>query len=102
MSVIQSEEGNDIVQASTLDTFTSALSISPSAGIDPVMVHVLYGCSKDLGLSALRLGFLVTRNAMLKESCRRISTLPWVSSFSDKVFTAFMSDHDFASAYIQQ
>ncbi|KAJ6031929.1 hypothetical protein N7540_002661 [Penicillium herquei] len=88
-------------QVSTMESFTSALSIS-IAGIDPAMIHILYGCSKDFGLSALRLGFLITQNAILKESCRRISVSTWVTSFSDRVFTAFLNDRDFYSSYIQR
>ncbi|KAJ5725332.1 uncharacterized protein N7483_006689 [Penicillium malachiteum] len=88
-------------RASKMESFTSALSIG-IAGIDPTMVHVLYGCSKDFGLSALRLGFLITQNAILKESCRRISVSTWVTSFSDRIFTAFLHDRDFHSSYIRR
>ncbi|KAJ5703990.1 hypothetical protein N7493_011128 [Penicillium malachiteum] len=92
---------NGSTRESTMESFTSALSISIE-GIDTNMVHVLYGCSKDFGLSALRLGFLITQNVILKESCRRISVPTWVTTFSDRIFTAFLNDRDFHSSYIRQ
>ncbi|KAJ5614560.1 hypothetical protein N7528_008214 [Penicillium herquei] len=92
---------NSSNQESTMESFTSALSIDIE-GTDPRIIHVLYGCSKDFGLSALRLGFLITQNAIFKEACRRISVPTWVTTFSDRVFTAFLNDCDFYSSYIQQ
>jgi aspartate/methionine/tyrosine aminotransferase len=73
LSVISPSAGKRGGQTEVLDTFTSALSITKVAKCDPAMIHVLYGASKDFGLSALRLGFLVTQNPIVKESCRRIA-----------------------------
>ncbi|KAK9238447.1 hypothetical protein V1525DRAFT_387515 [Lipomyces kononenkoae] len=69
---------------------------------DSAMIHVLYGPSKDFGLNALRLGFLVTQNPMIKECWRRIAVSTWVTTFSDRVFTAFLNDDDFFSTHMQQ
>lgn len=56
-----------------MDGFTSALSIQYETGIDGRNIHILWGASKDFGLGGLRLGFLITRNDVLKEACRRLA-----------------------------
>jgi xeroderma pigmentosum group C-complementing protein len=43
--------------------FVSVLSIDPvPLGVDPALVHVLYGMSKDFAAAGLRLGCLVSQN----------------------------------------
>ncbi|KAI0867138.1 pyridoxal phosphate-dependent transferase [Xylaria cubensis] len=43
-------------------TFTSILSFDlERLGVDPARVHCIYGISKDLGSSGLRLGFFITQ-----------------------------------------
>jgi aspartate/methionine/tyrosine aminotransferase len=57
-----------------LDTFTSVLSIPDDVekNVRKENIHALYGASKDFGMGGLRLGFLVSRNEVLKETCRKI------------------------------
>lgn len=43
--------------------FVSVLSIDPvPLGVDPALIHVLYGMSKDFAAAGLRLGCLVSQN----------------------------------------
>lgn len=43
--------------------FVSVLSIDPvPLGVDPALVHVLYGMSKDFAAAGLRLGCLISQN----------------------------------------
>jgi 1-aminocyclopropane-1-carboxylate synthase len=43
--------------------FVSILSIDPaSVGVDPGLIHVLYGMSKDFAAAGLRLGCLISQN----------------------------------------
>jgi xeroderma pigmentosum group C-complementing protein len=43
--------------------FVSVLSIDPvTLGVDPALVHVLYGMSKDFAAAGLRLGCLISQN----------------------------------------
>lgn len=42
--------------------FTSVLSISLDGIIDPSLVHVLYGMSKDFGANGLRLGYIISQH----------------------------------------
>jgi aspartate/methionine/tyrosine aminotransferase len=68
MSCFDSEEEGG------LDTFTSVLSIPDDVekNVKKENIHALYGASKDFGMGGLRLGFLVSRNGVLKETCRKI------------------------------
>lgn len=56
-----------------LEDFTSVLSIDTEAGVNNRNIHVLYGVFKDFGLDGLRLGFLITRNDVLKEACLQLA-----------------------------
>ncbi|KKA23054.1 1-aminocyclopropane-1-carboxylate deaminase [Rasamsonia emersonii CBS 393.64] len=49
--------------------FTSILSIDLSGLIDPNLVHMLYGFSKDFASGGLHLGFLISQNKKLLQAC---------------------------------
>ncbi|KAI1001396.1 hypothetical protein K3495_g6802 [Podosphaera aphanis] len=53
--------------------FTSVLSINTENLVDPNLVHVLYGMSKDFGAAGLKLGCLITRNKTLLRACRLLN-----------------------------
>jgi aspartate/methionine/tyrosine aminotransferase len=57
-----------------LEAFTSVLSIPQDAEkmVWKENIHCLYGASKDFGMGGLRLGFLVSKNGGLKETCKKI------------------------------
>lgn len=46
----------------TATPFSSILTLDTADLIDPTLVHVLYGASKDFCANGLRLGFVYTRN----------------------------------------
>lgn len=49
--------------------FISVLSIDPvPLGVDPALIHVLYGMSKDFAAAGLRLGCLISRNQGLLQA----------------------------------
>lgn len=48
--------------------FTSVLSLDLAHVIDPNLVHVMYGMSKDFGASGLRLAGLHSRNPNLTQA----------------------------------
>lgn len=63
--------------------FVSVLSIDPaSLGVDPALIHVLYGMSKDFAAAGLRLGCLISRNEKLMQAALSIR---WVDIFIDIV-----------------
>lgn len=57
------------------DNFTSVLGLpnDPNQGIFTKNIHSLYGASKDWSMGGLRLGFLITRNSELWNTCRRLA-----------------------------
>ncbi|OJJ76713.1 hypothetical protein ASPBRDRAFT_62811 [Aspergillus brasiliensis CBS 101740] len=79
-----------------LPGFTSVLSLressEPGKLISHQNIHCLYGASKDWAMAGLRLGFLITRNPELWETCRRLALFTWVTPFATKFFTEFLSN----------
>ncbi|KAF7530773.1 hypothetical protein PCG10_000283 [Penicillium crustosum] len=54
--------------------FISVLSIDPvPLGVDPALIHVLYGMSKDFAAAGLRLGCLISRNQGLLQAALSMS-----------------------------
>lgn len=65
---VYDEDGDDLQSR-----FVSALSINPvQLGVDPDLIHVLYGMSKDFAMAGLRLGCLISHNQNLLRSALSI------------------------------
>ncbi|GKZ21050.1 hypothetical protein AbraCBS73388_006699 [Aspergillus brasiliensis] len=71
--------------------FTSILSLSTPELINPDLVHLLYGFSKDFASGGLHLGFLVTQNKPLRQSCNAILA----STAAITIGTTILEDQDF-------
>ncbi|KAH8892905.1 PLP-dependent transferase [Thozetella sp. PMI_491] len=86
-----------------MDTFTSILTLKEDPANDVYMdnIHCMYGASKDFGYGGLRLGFLVTRNPVLWNTCRRMALLNWVPRFSGDFFSHFINDTDRVDQFIR-
>ncbi|RAQ54600.1 acc synthase [Aspergillus flavus] len=55
------------------DGFISLLSIEPAnIGVNPALIHVLYGMSKDFAAAGLRLGCLISQNQRLLQAALSI------------------------------
>ncbi|QMW35916.1 hypothetical protein G4B84_011445 [Aspergillus flavus NRRL3357] len=55
------------------DGFISLLSIEPAnIGVNPALIHVLYGMSKDFAAAGLRLGCLISQNQKLLQAALSI------------------------------
>ncbi|KAI9759424.1 MAG: hypothetical protein M4579_002338 [Chaenotheca gracillima] len=80
--------------------FTSVLSIDFTDVIDPNLVHVLYGLSKDFGAGGLRLGCFITRNQELRQAMRSISMFHWPSNLSDSMAATILEDETFVEDYL--
>lgn len=79
--------------------FTSALSIDPTNIIDPNLVHVTYGLSKDFGAAGLKVGCLVTRNEELKKAAGAVVRFHAVSGPSVAIATAMLEDRMWCSGF---
>lgn len=81
--------------------FTSALSINPTDLIDPNLVHVIYGLSKDFGLAGVKLGCLVTRNLALKGAVTAVQRFTAVSGPSVAIATAVLGDREWVHELVR-
>ncbi|KAJ5942018.1 hypothetical protein N7516_002186 [Penicillium verrucosum] len=79
--------------------FTSILSLDFTGLIDPDLVHVLYGFSKDFASGGLHLGFLVTQNQQLRQACKAILRLHGASQAAVTIGTTILEDQAFVSSF---
>ncbi|KAJ5138901.1 1-aminocyclopropane-1-carboxylate synthase 6 [Penicillium bovifimosum] len=83
--------------------FVSVLSIDPvSLGVDPDLVHVLYGMSKDFAAAGLRLGCLISRNQRLLQAALSLSRFHWPSHVSCSIATAILEDEEFVDSFLKE
>ncbi|KAM4054379.1 aminotransferase class I and II domain-containing protein [Hirsutella rhossiliensis] len=83
--------------------FQSVLSIDPTGIIDPGLVHVLWGMSKDFGANGLRMGFTITQhNQRLRTALQAVFEFSWTSSLSDLVTANMLEDDEWVKGYIQE
>ncbi|KAJ5623307.1 secondary metabolism biosynthetic enzyme [Penicillium lividum] len=83
--------------------FESVLSIDLDGIIDPQLVHVLWGMSKDFGANGLRLGVIISqRNQDLHFALRGISLYSYPSGVTDHLTSLILEDEVFTEAYIKE
>uniref|UniRef100_A0A0D2XNT5 Aminotransferase class I/classII large domain-containing protein n=1 Tax=Fusarium oxysporum (strain Fo5176) TaxID=660025 RepID=A0A0D2XNT5_FUSOF len=63
-------------------------------------VHCLYGMSKDFNMGGLRMGFLVTRNPVIKAAASQAAWFTWLTVASDKFVTRFLQQLDVIQDYL--
>ncbi|KAF6223285.1 hypothetical protein HO133_000127 [Letharia lupina] len=81
--------------------FRSVLSLEYRKLIDPSLLHVLYGMSKDFCANGLRIGaFISTTNPELHAAMRAISKFAWSSSLADLAWSSILSDGTFLQEYL--
>ncbi|KAJ5976205.1 hypothetical protein N7481_009912 [Penicillium waksmanii] len=80
--------------------FNSILSLNLQGLIDPNLVHVLYGFSKDFASGGLHLGFLVTANEQLRKACKMVLRLHGASQAAITIGTAILEDQDFVQGFL--
>ncbi|KAF2274580.1 1-aminocyclopropane-1-carboxylate synthase 1 [Westerdykella ornata] len=82
--------------------FTSVLSIDPSGIIDPNLVHVLYGMSKDFAAAGLRLGCLISENAEMTKAVRSLSRFHCASPLTCDIAATILEDKEFHDAFLEK
>lgn len=88
---------------STVIPFTSLSSIPTEAIIDPALIHMLYGISKDFGANGLRIGCIVSQhNAGLRKAMIPLSIYSYASSLSESIVTQLLSDDEYVDWYITE
>lgn len=94
---------NTIDQGPPPAKFESVLSIDLIGIIDPHLVHVLWGMSKDFGSNGLRLGVVISQaNRDLHMALKAPSLYSYPSGPSDHLVSLILEDLHFTDEYIQQ
>lgn len=82
--------------------FESLLSKDTTGLIDPALVHVLWGMSKDFGANGLRVGAVISQsNPKMHISQKCLSLYSFVSSMSDQITASILQNDAFTDKYIQ-
>ena len=82
--------------------FESILSRDITRLIDPSLVHVLWGMSKDFGANGLRVGAIISQsNPELHIAQKCLSLYSFVSGMSDQITASILSDDHFTDKYIE-
>ncbi|KAJ3561047.1 hypothetical protein NPX13_g9095 [Xylaria arbuscula] len=74
------------------EVFTSVLSIDTAGLIDPNLVHVLYGMSKDFAAPGTRLGCVISRNREFTDAVRAVCRFGSPSQFSMHIAASLLQD----------
>lgn len=83
--------------------FESALTIDTAGVIDPSLVHVLWGMSKDFGANGIRVGALISQsNPSLHGALVAVGLYSSVSSISDHVTVNLLEDDTFVDSYMAE
>lgn len=83
--------------------FESLLSRDTTGLIDPALVHVLWGMSKNFGANGLRVDTVISQsNPKLHMSQRCLSLYSFVSSMSDQITAPILQNYVFTDNYIQE
>ncbi|KAH8757222.1 putative 1-aminocyclopropane-1-carboxylate synthase [Diaporthe sp. PMI_573] len=83
--------------------FHSVLAIDKTNLIDPALVHVLWGMSKDFGVNGMRLGCVVSQsNDDLLRALRANSIFTCPSSLADRATVSILSNAAFVKNFIKK
>lgn len=81
--------------------FTSILSIDSTSLIDPELLHVTYGLSKDFGVAGLRLGAIITRSKPITRAVNAAMRFHNPSGASLAIGIAMLEDRKWCRAFIE-
>jgi 1-aminocyclopropane-1-carboxylate synthase len=84
----------------SMQPFTSVLSINHTNILDPALLHVLWGTSKDFGTNGLRCGVIISRNHDLIECLSNVGIFSFASGLTDHVVSEILEDDQFTDTYI--
>ncbi|KAJ5107391.1 hypothetical protein N7456_004066 [Penicillium angulare] len=92
---------NKLDKNSKFNEFESLLSRDLTNLIDPDLVHVLWGMSKDFGANGLRTGAIISQsNSNLHTAAKCVSLYSFVSAMSDQIVTSILSNDTFTDIHI--
>lgn len=83
--------------------FESALSIDLNDIIDPKLVHILWGMSKDFGANGIRLGVIISQfSPEFHGALRAISLYSYSSGIADHMVAGLLEDDAFTESYVKE
>jgi len=81
--------------------FTSVAEvILDMPGIDRDLIHIVYSLSKDMGLPGFRVGIIYSYNDKVVTTARRMSSFSLVSSQTQHMLAALLSDDAFVNKFL--
>jgi len=96
---VWAEAGHDGVVGAS---FESCLSLATDDIIDPELVHVVWGMSKDFGANGFRVGAIISRNPPLLTSLLQGAIYSSISSVSDHVACNLLEDDVWIDTYLAE
>ena len=88
---------------SSVVPFTSAASIPTKGLINPALVHILYGISKDFGANGLRVACIISqRNTELHQALIPVAIYSYASSLAESITTTLLSDDNYVDWYLEE
>ncbi|KAF2206062.1 aminotransferase [Delitschia confertaspora ATCC 74209] len=93
---------NKVDTSADLVGFQSVLSIDTRDIIDPRLVHVLWGMSKDFGANGIRIGAIISQgNPELLAACRSCGLYSSPSSLAEEAAVMVLNNPAFVERYIK-
>lgn len=90
-------------ERSQAERFTSVMAVNPAGIIDPALVHVLWGLSKDFGANGLRIGCVVSQaNPSLIGTLDAHASYSFPSALLDYMACCILEDQPFLQYYIME
>ena len=103
LSTYTLDGGPESATSAPTEPFRSILSIPNAAShINPSLLHVLYGMSKDLAAGGLRIGMLHTRNSELWRCMSAMNQFHWIPGPADAIATAMLEDEVWLDAFLAE
>lgn len=94
---------NNVDSGVEINPFTSVLSIDTKDLIDPALVHVIWGVSKDFGANGLRLGTIISQqNPTLHAALVPVTLYSSTSSMADQAVGNMLSDDQWVEKYVEE
>ena len=83
--------------------FNSVLSFDLEKYVNPALVHVIYGMSKDFCANGIRIGCLISPfNDQILKAFKAITAFTWASQLAEHVWSNILSDKPFLAYYLPE